>query len=92
MVNDLNNTSPSELVIKQSCLSLAISIDQRITGIIGGFHLFDTDSKLEETIRFLSDLSPDMLYPCHCVSLKAKAQMLKYMDIEEVGVGLTIQL
>ena len=66
--------------------------DQRITGIIGGFHLFDTDSKLEETIRFLSDLSPDMLYPCHCVSLKAKAQMLKHMDIEEVGVGLTIQL
>lgn len=66
--------------------------EQRITGIIGGFHLFDKNTQLTETIHFLDTLSADSLYPCHCVSLKAKAEMLKYMDIEEVGVGLTIQI
>ena len=31
MVKDLNNTSQSELVMKQSCLSLATSIPRNIT-------------------------------------------------------------
>nr|WP_288975603.1 MBL fold metallo-hydrolase [uncultured Blautia sp.] len=66
--------------------------EQRVTGIIGGFHLFDKNAQLTETIHFLEALSADTLYPCHCVSLKAKAEMLKCMDIEEVGVGLTIQI
>lgn len=66
--------------------------EQRDSGILGGFHLFDTDTRLARTIEYLKALSPDILYPCHCVSLKAKAEMLKYMDIEEVGVGLTIEL
>ena len=66
--------------------------EQRVAGIIGGFHLFDTDTRLARTIEYLKALSPDILYPCHCVSLKAKAEMLKYIDIEEVGVGLTIEL
>ena len=31
------------------------------------------------------------MYPCHCVSLKAKAEMMKRMDVEEVGVGLALE-
>lgn len=64
----------------------------RIAGIIGGFHLFRTDARLERTIDCLSGLDARKMYPCHCVSLKAKAEMMKHMDVEEVGVGLKIEV
>lgn len=63
----------------------------RIAGIIGGFHLFDADERLEKTIEFLKSSSVENMYPCHCVSLKAKAEMMKHMQINEVGVGLSLQ-
>lgn len=65
--------------------------EKRIAGIIGGFHLFETDERLHRTISFLKDLNVRHLYPCHCVSLKAKGEMMKRMEIEEVGVGLQIE-
>ncbi|MGO1037417.1 hypothetical protein ACTPEU_20240, partial [Clostridioides difficile] len=33
-----------------------------------------------------------MLYPCHCVSFKVKAKMNEILNINEVGVGLTISI
>jgi 7,8-dihydropterin-6-yl-methyl-4-(beta-D-ribofuranosyl)aminobenzene 5'-phosphate synthase len=30
------------------------------------------------------------LYPCHCVSLTAKAEMMRRLPVTEVGVGLKI--
>ena len=33
-----------------------------------------------------------LLYPCHCVFLKAKIEMAKKLDIREVGVGLEIDI
>lgn len=64
---------------------------EKIAGIIGGFHLFKTDGRLERTIDYLSGLAASHMYPCHCVSLKAKAEMMKRMDVEEVGVGLALE-
>ena len=64
---------------------------QKIAGIIGGFHLFKTDERLERTIDYLCGLAAPHMYPCHCVSLKAKAEMMKRMDVEEVGVGLALE-
>lgn len=66
--------------------------EDRVAGIIGGFHLFETDERLKRTINRLEELSPKILYPCHCVSLRAKAEMMKVLPVEEVGVGLTITL
>ena len=63
----------------------------KIAGLIGGFHLFKTDRRLERTIDYLSGLAASHMYPCHCVSLKAKAEMMKRMDVEEVGVGLALE-
>ena len=63
----------------------------RIAGIIGGFHLFDADARLYKTIDFLESSSVESMYPCHCVSLRAKAEMMKHMEIKEVGVGLSLQ-
>lgn len=66
--------------------------EDRVAGIIGGFHLFEADERLEKTIGRLRELAPGTLYPCHCVSLRAKAEMMKCLPVEEVGVGLTISL
>ena len=66
--------------------------DDRIYGVIGGFHLFDVNERLEKTIDYLKENNIKLLYPCHCVSLKAKIEMAKRLDINEVGVGLEINI
>lgn len=66
--------------------------DNRIYGVIGGFHLFDVDERLEKTIKYLKENNIKLLYPCHCVSLKAKTEMAKSLDISEVGVGLELNI
>ena len=66
--------------------------DNRIYGIIGGFHLFDVGERLEKTIDYLKENNIKLLYPCHCVSLKAKIEMAKRLDIHEVGVGLELNI
>ncbi len=66
--------------------------DERIYGVIGGFHLLETGERLDRTIDYLAGNHIEMLYPCHCVSLKAKMEMAKRLDINEVGVGLEIEV
>lgn len=66
--------------------------DERIYGVIGGFHLFNVDKRLEKTINYLKENDIKLLYPCHCVSLKAKIEMAKKLDLKEVGVGLEINI
>lgn len=66
--------------------------DTRIYGVIGGFHLFNVDERLDRTINYLKDNNIELLYPCHCVSLKAKIEMAKKLDINEVGVGMEINI
>ena len=66
--------------------------DNRILGVIGGFHLFENDDKLKNTINYLKDNNIKYLYPCHCVSLNAKIEMAKQLKINEVGVGLEIEV
>ncbi|MCI8347124.1 MAG: MBL fold metallo-hydrolase [Bacilli bacterium] len=66
--------------------------DDRIYGVIGGFHLFDVNKRLEKTIDYLKENNIKLLYPCHCVSLKAKLEMAKRLDINEVGVGLELNV
>ena len=66
--------------------------ERRIAGILGGFHLFETDSRLEKTVEYLAKLGIKSFYPCHCVSFRAKARMNETLPVEEVGVGLAISL
>jgi len=58
-----------------------------IVRIIGGFHLFDVDDRLHQTIDYLESLNLKELYPCHCVSLAAKIAMAKKLPVHEVGTG-----
>lgn len=66
--------------------------DNRIYGVIGGFHLFENDYRLKHTIKYLKDNDIKLLYPCHCISLEAKIEMAKQMKIYEVGVGLCLEI
>lgn len=65
---------------------------KEVAGILGGLHLFDVDEKLEETIDFLDCYEVKDFYPCHCVSLQAKAKMMEVLNVKEVGVGLTLDI
>lgn len=66
--------------------------DKRIYGVIGGFHLFENNDRLKSTIQYLKDNEIKLLYPCHCISLEAKVEMAKQMNIYEVGVGLALNI
>lgn len=66
--------------------------DDRILGILGGFHLLEDNPQLAETVRFLRDCKPQSLYPCHCVCLAGKAKMMAEMPVHEVGVGMTLEI
>ena len=63
-----------------------------VLGVIGGFHLFNTGTRLEQTIRYFLDNDIRELYPCHCVSFNVKAKINSHIPIHEVGVGLTITI
>ncbi|UUC43092.1 MBL fold metallo-hydrolase [Clostridioides difficile] len=66
--------------------------DDRVIGILGGFHLFELNNRLDSTIQYLDKEEIRMLYPCHCVSFKVKAKMNEILNVNEVGVGLTISI
>ena len=66
--------------------------DDRVLGIIGGFHLFKNDDRLKQTINYLKKNNIKYLYPCHCISLEAKIELAKELKINEVGVGLEIEI
>lgn len=65
---------------------------QTVLGVIGGFHLFDVDKRLHDTIEYLLHNNIRNLYPCHCVSFQVKAEINNSIPIHEVGVGLQIDL
>lgn len=64
--------------------------DNRVIGVLGGFHLFDDNLQLQKTIDYLSACQVKQLYPCHCVSLLAKAKMMEKLPVMEVGVGMEL--
>lgn len=66
--------------------------NRNVLGVIGGFHLFNVDSRLKSTIQYFLDNNITQLYPCHCVSFKVKAEINRHIEIGEVGVGLTINV
>lgn len=66
--------------------------EDRIYGIIGGFHLFKLDNQLEETIKYFKENNIQNLYPCHCVSFKVKARINEGIKVHEVGVSMEINV
>ncbi|MCB2360612.1 MBL fold metallo-hydrolase [Clostridium estertheticum] len=65
--------------------------DNRVLGIIGGFHLFEVSEQVNKTIDYLKQNNIKELYPCHCTSFNVRAEIHKIMPVKEVGVGLEIE-
>lgn len=72
--------------------AMEVCKEQRIAGILGGFHMFQAGSRLEQTIAYMQKQQIHQLYPCHCVSLAAKASMMQNLPVQEAGVGLQIEI
>lgn len=66
--------------------------EERILGVLGGFHLFQDDEQLKETIFYLEKNEIEHFYPCHCVSLLARAKMMEKLPVVETGVGMVVEL
>ena len=65
--------------------------DNRVLGIIGGFHLFEASEQVNKTIDYLKQNNIKELYPCHCISFAVRAEIHKILPVKEVGVGLEIE-
>ena len=64
----------------------------KVAGLIGGMHLFSgTSEQAKRTTAYLAQNIDGVIYPCHCTSLKAKAALMGKLQVQEVGVGLTLQ-
>ena len=46
----------------------------------------------EKTVDYLKKNQVKLIYPAHCVSLKAKCDMMAHLPIKEVGVGMKISI
>ena len=66
--------------------------EEKVYGVLGGFHLFNNDEQLQKTIEYLQKNQIEQLYPCHCVSLLARAKMMEKLPVVETGVGLVVDI
>ena len=94
--------SPDGLVIITGCSHAGICNiveyarkvcgDDRVVDIIGGFHLLDpSEEQLQGTITYMKSLHPGSVHACHCTDLNSKIALSKVVNLEEVGVGLTLE-
>ena len=70
----------------------AVCGDDRIIGVLGGFHLFEDDARAAATAEYFARHNIPDLYPCHCVSLKVKHRFMETLNIHEVGVGMELEI
>jgi Metal-dependent hydrolases of the beta-lactamase superfamily II len=64
----------------------------KIGKVIGGFHLFDCNKQVDKTIEYFKQNKIENLYPCHCTSFKVKAKINSEIPIQEVGVGMELEI
>jgi 7,8-dihydropterin-6-yl-methyl-4-(beta-D-ribofuranosyl)aminobenzene 5'-phosphate synthase len=66
--------------------------DDRVADIVGGFHLLEpSEEQLRGTLRYMEALQPARVHACHCTDLNSKIALSRVVDLEEVGVGLTLE-
>jgi len=66
--------------------------DERIVGILGGFHIMKLTSRVGKTVDYLKAQQPKHLCPCHCTCFHARAAIQAVMPTEEVCVGDTLEV
>lgn len=66
--------------------------EEKVYGVLGGFHLFEDNDQLKKTIEYLQSNQIEQFYPCHCVSLLARAKMMEKLPVTETGVGMVVEI
>ena len=66
--------------------------DDRIDGIIGGFHLLEMNSQVAKTVDYLQNQHPRLLCPCHCTCFHARAAIQSAVPVREVCVGDILEI
>jgi 7,8-dihydropterin-6-yl-methyl-4-(beta-D-ribofuranosyl)aminobenzene 5'-phosphate synthase len=61
--------------------------EQRIYGIMGGFHLKKNDRQTKETIRYLKDNCVEQVYPAHCTDHPALTLFYESFRTKQVRTG-----
>jgi 7,8-dihydropterin-6-yl-methyl-4-(beta-D-ribofuranosyl)aminobenzene 5'-phosphate synthase len=69
-----------------------VSKEERIHGIMGGFHLKQDDKQTRETIKYLKDNEVKYVYPSHCTALPALAAFHLAFGMETVKTGQVFEL
>lgn len=66
--------------------------DTRVVDVVGGFHLQDPPKRqLEETLAYFEALRPQCVHACHCTDLASKIALARVANVQEVGVGLSLE-
>ncbi len=66
--------------------------ENRIVDIVGGFHLQNPSQRqLEGTISYFKDTNPAAVHACHCTDLKSKIALSRVVNLQEVGVGISLE-
>jgi len=65
--------------------------ESRVYDVLGGLHLQNpSKTQLLGTIDYLKDLNMTQMHACHCTDLASKIELSKAVEIQEVGVGLSL--
>jgi len=60
----------------------------KLHSIIGGFHLFRSDEKrIDETIKALSKMNINRIYPCHCTGAEPLEKMAAKLGAKALKAG-----
>lgn len=66
--------------------------DQPVLDVVGGFHLQNPPAEqLAGTLAYFERLKPKAVHSCHCTDLKSKIALAGVSNLQEVGVGLTLE-
>ena len=64
---------------------------EHIRDVIGGFHMQKMPvAEMDRTVAWLQKSPPDLLHPCHCTDLAARAALSVFFNVEEVGSGMEL--
>ena len=64
---------------------------KRVRDLVGGFHMQKMPvAEMNEAVAWLSKDPPEVMHPCHCTDLAAKAALSLFFNVEETGAGLNL--
>ena len=70
--------------------ALEVTGCEKIAGILGGFHLLKLDALARRTVADLARRQVEELWPCHCTAFSVRAELARYLNVNEAGVSLTL--